>query len=112
MNRNFTTVKSEMDSLMRKSKLAAVKGRKGTFLLDFYLLHINWFFFLFHSGKRKEKKEISFIKDFFWVADADSKELPPTVGHENLERAGLGLRCDVEFKNSGSSKHVLRVFKR
>jgi hypothetical protein len=41
VNRNFTTVKSEMDSLMRKSKLAAVKGRKGTFLLAFYLLHIN-----------------------------------------------------------------------
>lgn len=41
VNRNFTTVKSEMDSLMRKSKLAAVKGRKGTLLLAFYLLHIN-----------------------------------------------------------------------
>ena len=41
VNRNFTTVKSEMDSLMRKSKLAAVKGRKCTLLLDFYLLHIN-----------------------------------------------------------------------
>lgn len=112
LNWNFTTVKSEMDSLMRKSKLAAVKGRKDTLLLAFYLLHINWFFFLFHSEKREEKKEISFIKDLFLVADADSKELPQTVDHENFERAGLGLRCDVEFKNSGSFKHVLRVFKR
>jgi hypothetical protein len=36
VNLNFTTVKSEMDGLMRKSKLAVLKGRKGIFLLVFY----------------------------------------------------------------------------
>jgi hypothetical protein len=31
---------------------------------------------------------------------------------EHLERTGLGFRCNVEFRNSGSIKHILRVFKR
>jgi hypothetical protein len=46
------------------------------------------------------------------VADADAKEIPPTVEHDSLELNGLGLRCDVAFKSNGSSKRVLRVFKK
>lgn len=52
---------------------------------------------------KKEEKELFFFKDLFLVADADAKELPPTVEHDSLERNGLGLRCDVAFKSNGSS---------
>lgn len=44
VNRNFTTVKSELDGLMRKSKLAVLKGRKGIFLLVFFCCEIIYSF--------------------------------------------------------------------
>jgi hypothetical protein len=44
INRNFTTVKSELDGLMRKSKLAVLKGRKGIFLLVFFCCEIIYSF--------------------------------------------------------------------
>lgn len=84
----YTSVKSEMDAMMRKSKSA-----------------------LLNKGKSGNKKKKSFSQRFIF-SDADARKLPPSVLNDNLVRAGLGLRCDVEFKNGGSAKHVLRVFKR
>jgi hypothetical protein len=56
---------------------------------------------------KKEEKKLFFSNDLFLVADSDAKVIPPTVDHDSL-----GLRCDVTFKSNGSSKHVLRVFKK
>jgi hypothetical protein len=52
VNRNFTTVKSELDGLMRKSKLAVLKGRKGIFFACFFLLRNNLFLFVVHSERQ------------------------------------------------------------
>nr|CAH0112628.1 unnamed protein product [Daphnia galeata] len=87
--KRFSSMKSEMDSLMRKTRVTASKGSRGN-----------------------EEKEAHFVKDLFLVAEADAREIPPTVEHASLARSGLGLRCDIQFKSSGSQNHVDRVFKK
>ena len=48
---------------------------------------------------KKEEKELFFFKDLFLVADADAKELPPTVEHDSLdsraEWIGSSMRCRI-----------------
>jgi hypothetical protein len=64
--------------------------------------------FLFHSRK------ILLFRICFGLRMPTLGNYPPPSHSitEHLERTGLGFRCNVEFRNSGSIKHILRVFKR
>jgi hypothetical protein len=64
-----------------------------------------YFFITLHSGKKG-----SFEKDLFLTSVADLLEFPTNTEHSSLERAGLGLRCAIRFKESDSPSSVAQTF--